>query len=101
VIDTPGLRELQLYDGDSGAAFSDIEELATECRFSDCAHVHEPNCAVLAAVDDGTLELDRLRSWRKLQRELAAIAARTDRRLHAERKRRWKQHARAIRKPRW
>jgi ribosome biogenesis GTPase len=101
VIDTPGLRELQLYDGDSGAAFSDIEALADECRFSDCAHVHEPNCAVLAAVDDGTLELDRLRSWRKLQRELAAIAARTDRRLHAERKRRWKQHTRAIRKPRW
>jgi ribosome biogenesis GTPase / thiamine phosphate phosphatase len=101
VIDTPGLRELQLYDGDNGAAFSDIEELATECRFSDCVHVHEPNCAVLAAVDDGTLELDRLRSWRKLQRELASIAARTDRRLHAERKRRWKQHARAIRKPRW
>ena len=101
VIDTPGLRELQLWDGDSSAAFSDIEGLATECRFSDCAHVHEPNCAVLAAVDDGTLELDRLRSWRKLQRELAAVAARTDRRLHAERKRRWKQHTRAIRRPRW
>jgi ribosome biogenesis GTPase len=63
--------------------------------------VHEPGCAVLAAVDEGTLELDRLRSWRKLQRELASVAARTDRRLHAERKRRWKQHARAIRKPRW
>ena len=101
VIDTPGLRELQLYDGDSSAAFSDIEALAAECRFSDCAHVHEPDCAVLAAVDDGTLALERLRSWRKLQRELAAIAARTDRRLHAERKRRWKQHTRSIRRPKW
>jgi ribosome biogenesis GTPase len=101
VIDTPGLRELQLWEGDSSAAFSDIEALAMECRFSDCAHVHEPDCAVLGAVDDGTLELDRLRSWRKLQRELAAIAARTDRRLAAERKRRWKQHTRSIRKVKW
>jgi ribosome biogenesis GTPase len=101
VIDTPGLRELQLWDGDSSAAFADIEALAADCRFSDCAHVHEPDCAVLGAVDDGTLELDRLRSWRKLQRELAAIAARTDRRVAAERKRRWKQHSRSIRKAKW
>jgi ribosome biogenesis GTPase len=101
VIDTPGLRELQLWEGDSSAAFADIEGFADECRFSDCAHVHEPDCAVLAAVDDGTLELDRLRSWRKLQRELAAIAARSDRRLAAERKRRWKQHSRSIRKVKW
>ena len=101
VIDTPGLRELQLWEGDSSAAFSDIENLAADCRFSDCAHVHEPDCAVLAAVDDGTLELDRLRSWRKLQRELAAIAARTDHRVRAERKRRWKQHTRSMRKMKW
>jgi ribosome biogenesis GTPase len=97
VIDTPGLRELQLFEGDVGAAFSDVEELAADCRFRDCAHTREPGCAVLAAVDNGVLELDRLRSWRKLQRELAAIAARTDKRLHAERKRRWKQQARFIR----
>ena len=101
VIDTPGLRELQLWDGDSSAAFADIEALAADCRFSDCAHVHEPGCAVLGAVDDGTLQLDRLRSWRKLQRELASIAARTDRRLQAERKRRWKQHTRSMRKVKW
>jgi ribosome biogenesis GTPase len=101
VIDTPGLRELQLWDGDSSASFADVEALAAECRFADCAHVHEPGCAVLAAVDDGTLALDRLRSWRKLQRELASIAARSDRRLRAERKRRWKQHARSIRRPKW
>ncbi|MFL6037567.1 MAG: ribosome small subunit-dependent GTPase A [Gaiellaceae bacterium] len=97
VIDTPGLRELQFWDGDLSAAFEDIEALAAECRFRDCAHAREPGCAVLAAVDDGRLELDRLRSWRKLQRELEAIAARTDRRLHVARKKRWKQisaHAR-------
>ena len=101
VIDTPGLRELQFWEGDVSAAFDDIETLAAECRFRDCAHAREPGCAVLAAVDDGRLELGRLRSWRKFQRELEAIAARTDRRLHAARKRRWKQHTRSIRKQRW
>ena len=93
VIDTPGLRELQFWEGDLGAAFEDIEELAGECRFRDCAHAREPGCAVLAAVDGGRLELDRLRSWRKFQRELEAIAARTDRRLRIARKKRWKEIA--------
>jgi ribosome biogenesis GTPase / thiamine phosphate phosphatase len=90
VIDTPGLRELQFWDGDLSAAFEDIESLATDCRFRDCAHQTEPGCEVLAAVDDGRLDLDRLRSWRKLQRELEAIAARTDHRLRVARKKRWK-----------
>ena len=93
VIDTPGLRELQFWEGDLNAAFADIEALAAECRFRDCAHAREPDCAVLAAVADGRLVLDRLRSWRKFQRELEAIAARTDRRLRIARKRRWKQIA--------
>jgi ribosome biogenesis GTPase len=93
VIDTPGLRELQFWEGDVNAAFEDIEALAADCRFRDCAHTREPGCAVRAAVDDGTLELDRLRSWRKLQRELESIAARTDRRLRIARKKRWKQIA--------
>ena len=93
VVDTPGLRELQFWDGDISAAFEDIEALAGECRFRDCAHAREPGCAVLAAVEGGTLALDRLRSWRKLQRELEAIAARTDHRLRAARKKRWKQIA--------
>ena len=93
VIDTPGLRELQFWEGDVSAAFDDIEALAAECRFRDCAHAREPGCAVLAAVDDGRLELGRLRSWRKFQRELEAIAARTDRRLRLARKKRWKEIA--------
>jgi ribosome biogenesis GTPase len=97
VIDTPGLRELQFWEGDLNAAFEDIEALAAECRFRDCAHLHEPGCAVQAAVDDGRLELDRLRSWRKLQRELEAIAARSDRRLHLARKKRWKEIAQVAR----
>ena len=100
-IDTPGLRELQFWEGDVSAAFEDIEALAAECRFNDCAHVTEPGCAVQAAVDDGTLALDRLRSWRKLQRELEAIAARTDHRLRVARKKRWKQiTAQARQRPR-
>ncbi|MDQ2982271.1 MAG: ribosome small subunit-dependent GTPase A [Actinomycetota bacterium] len=93
VIDTPGLRELQFWEGDLSAAFEDLEALALECKFRNCAHMREPGCAVLSAVDNGTLELDRLRSWRKLQRELEAIAARTDRRLRIARKKRWKQLA--------
>jgi ribosome biogenesis GTPase len=93
VIDTPGLRELQFWEGDLSAAFEDLEALALECKFRNCAHMREPGCAVLAAVENGTLELDRLRSWRKLQRELEAIAARTDRRLRIARKKRWKQLA--------
>ena len=93
VIDTPGLRELQFWEGDLTAAFEDIQALALECRFRDCAHMREPDCAVLGAIDDGTLELDRLRSWRKLERELEAIAARTDTRLRIARKKRWKQIA--------
>ena len=93
VIDTPGLRELQFWEGDVNAAFEDIDVLAVECRFRDCAHAREPGCAVLAAVDEGRLELGRLRSWRKFQRELEAVAARTDHRLRVARKKRWKEIA--------
>ena len=63
VIDTPGLRELQLWDVGSAAldaTFADVEELAADCRFADCTHVHEPECAVLAAVESGELPGERL-----------------------------------------
>ena len=81
VIDTPGLRELQLWDVGSAAldaTFADVEELAADCRFADCTHEHEPGCAVLAAVESGELPGERFHSWRKLQRELRAIAMRHD-----------------------
>lgn len=97
VIDTPGLRELQLWDVGSAAlevTFSDVEELAADCRFGDCSHVHEPGCAVLAAVETGELPSERLHSWRKLQRELHAIAIRHDALLRKEELRRWKLRAR-------
>jgi ribosome biogenesis GTPase len=97
VIDTPGLRELQLWDAGSAAldaTFADVEELAAECRFADCTHVHEPECAVLAGVETGELPAERLHSWRKLQRELRAIALRQDVRLRKEETRKWKLRAR-------
>jgi ribosome biogenesis GTPase len=97
VIDTPGLRELQLWDVGSGAleaTFSDVEELAGECRFRDCTHTQEPGCAVLGAAEDGSLPWERLHSWRKLQRELHAIAVRHDARLRKEEVRRWKLRSR-------
>jgi ribosome biogenesis GTPase len=93
VIDTPGIRELQLWDaseGGMGETFSDVEELAGDCRFNDCTHTSEPGCAVLAAIADGTLALDRFESWRKLQRELRAIAIRHDHLLRKEETRKWK-----------
>ena len=91
VIDTPGLRELQLWDGGGlDETFSDVEELAGGCRFNDCTHTREPACAVLAAVDDGTLPSERLQSWRKLQRELRAIAIRQDHLLRKQESRRWR-----------
>lgn len=97
VIDTPGLRELQLWDvGSAGleTTFADVEELAADCRFADCSHVHEPGCAVLGAVESGELPGERLHSWRKLQRELFAIAMRHDAVLRKEEVRKWKLRSR-------
>ena len=91
VIDTPGLRELQLWDGGGlDETFSDVEELAGDCRFNDCSHTLEPACAVLAAVEDGTLAAERFQSWRKLQKELRAIAIRQDHLLRKEESRKWR-----------
>ena len=90
VIDTPGIRELQLWDGDGiDEAFSEIDELAGECRFNDCTHGSEPACAVKAALASGALSRERYESWRKLQRELRSIAIRHDARLRREERRKW------------
>lgn len=81
LIDTPGMRELQLWGDDGDAStFDDITELAANCRFSDCRHQQEPGCAVRAAVERGTLAPDRLASFHKLAAERAAAAARRPRR---------------------
>ncbi|MFE1960785.1 ribosome small subunit-dependent GTPase A [Streptomyces sp. NPDC059479] len=92
LIDTPGLRGVGLWDAETGVGqvFSEIEELAKRCRFHDCAHVSEPGCAVLGAVEDGSLSVRRLESYRKLLRENQRIIAKTDARLRGEIRREWK-----------
>ncbi|MFJ9584107.1 ribosome small subunit-dependent GTPase A [Streptomyces acidicola] len=92
LIDTPGLRGVGLWDAGTGVGqvFAEIEELAAGCRFHDCAHVAEPGCAVLAAVDSGALSQRRLDSYRKLLRENQRIVAKTDARVRAEIRRDWK-----------
>jgi ribosome biogenesis GTPase len=75
IIDTPGMRELGLWEGGEavGETFAEIDELATSCRFADCRHEREPGCAVLAAIGDGRLPAQRLRNRRKMEREEIAL----------------------------
>lgn len=70
VIDTPGMRELQIECADLSTSFADIEELAQNCRFNDCTHQHEPGCAVREAIEKSILSAKRLDSYRKLQTEM-------------------------------
>jgi ribosome biogenesis GTPase len=95
VIDSPGLRGVALHGVDEGLslAFADVEELAAACRFADCRHTGEPGCAVIASIETGDLGQDRVDAWRKLQRELAYEARRTDVRLRIAEQKRWKQLA--------
>jgi ribosome biogenesis GTPase len=89
IIDTPGLREIQLWDaGESlGSAFPDISALAEGCHFNDCAHDSEPRCAVRRAVEEGRLEPDRLESFLKLQAEARRFAEKHDELAILEKKR--------------
>jgi ribosome biogenesis GTPase len=93
LIDTPGIRSLEVAGADEGVdtAFDDITELALRCRFSDCGHQGEPGCAVRSAIDDATLGEDRLASFRKLERELAFAERREDPRARAAEAKRWRQ----------
>jgi ribosome biogenesis GTPase len=97
VVDTPGMRELTLWDAEDGLehAFAEIEELAQNCRFRDCAHRGEPDCAVTAAVEAGTLDAARLESYRRLLREERFLRDRHE--ANSERDRLGKQLSRAIR----
>ena len=92
IIDTPGLRELQLWDGQAGLAdsFSEIEDLATRCRFTNCRHDKEPGCAVRAAILEGKLDSGRFESFLKLRLESAQFEARRDVRAQAEQRRKTK-----------
>ena len=92
LVDTPGLRELQLWSGEESlaGAFPEIEELSRSCRFRDCRHGTEPGCAVRSAIDAGTLDPGRFESWQKLQRETRWLELRQDARARAEEVAKWK-----------
>ena len=100
LLDTPGMRELQLWDVDPRAVtmtFEDIAALASTCRFRDCRHDGEPGCAVQAALDSGCVDPERWESFRKLQREQAYAARKSDPRLAQELKTQWKKIHRGMR----
>jgi ribosome biogenesis GTPase len=101
-VDTPGLRELQLWAAPDalGGTFADVEALAGSCRFADCRHAGEPGCAVAAAAEAGNLGDDRLQSYRKLQKELRHLALRQDERGRREEKQRWRSIHKLARKHR-
>jgi len=95
ILDTPGMRELALWDAEAGvaAAFAEVtaevERLAEGCKFRDCAHGKEPGCAVQAALADGTLDAGRWRSFQKLQGELAHEVRKEDPRAAIEARKVW------------
>ncbi len=99
LLDTPGMRELGLWDSDEGlaATFEDIEHLAARCRFGDCGHTNEPGCAVQAALTSGVLDAGRWLSFRKLRRELAFLESKEDPALRAAKRRQWVQITKANR----
>ena len=99
LVDTPGMRELSLYDDSEGVdtAYADVALLAADCRFRDCQHRTEPGCAVAAAIDDGSLDPARYRAWRKLQAEAHRQLLRVDARARAAEKARLRSFHRAIR----
>lgn len=92
LIDTPGMRELQLWEADEGFdnSFRDIEEIAAQCRFGDCGHRSEPSCAVKAALEDGSLDQGRFSNYLKMQRELAYLARKEDQKLAMQERDKWK-----------
>jgi ribosome biogenesis GTPase / thiamine phosphate phosphatase len=100
IIDTPGLRELQLWNASEGVTqtFADVDELASKCRFTNCQHQQEPGCAVQAAIRASILDADRLESWRKLQREQEFLARKVDPEIGAAQKKRIKISMRQVRR---
>lgn len=92
IVDTPGMRELQMWEANEGldTAFNDVTAFAAECRFNDCSHDSEPGCEVKAAIERGDLSEERLESFRKLERELAFLERKVDKRLQHEESRKWR-----------
>ena len=99
LLDTPGMRELALWADETvlDSTFSEIVEIAGGCRFADCTHLHEPDCAVRAAIADGSLEAERFDSYVKLGRELRALELKKDARLRSEARKEWRRRHRELR----
>jgi ribosome biogenesis GTPase len=99
VIDTPGMRELQLWEGEQGLSetFDDIEQLAAQCRFNDCRHQEEPDCAVRTALESGDISRARYGNYLKLQRELKYQESRNNTKVRMEQSKRWKNIAKTRR----
>jgi ribosome biogenesis GTPase len=99
LIDTPGMRELQMWDasGSLDLAFSDVQSIAVACYFSDCSHQNEPGCAVREALEDGSLDRSRYESYTKMEKEMEYLDSRMDTRLNLKRKSREKKIHRAFR----
>ncbi len=100
LIDTPGMREIQIWAGDEGLqeTFADIDTLARQCRFQDCRHHSEPGCAVQQSLKDGTLDYQRFLSHQKLQKELNYLARKQDQKASLAEKERWKKVTKSLRK---
>jgi ribosome biogenesis GTPase len=92
IIDTPGMREIQLWEGSEGVSelFEDIEQLALECKFSDCKHDSEPGCAIKDALEKGEITQDRLKSYKKLLNEIGYFERKQNIRAKLNEKKRWK-----------
>lgn len=92
IIDTPGLRELQLWDAEDGIrqTFSDIEELANACKFSDCTHTMEPGCAVQKAINNGFLDASRLENYLRVQKEQKYLTSRQNQSAAKVERDKWK-----------
>ena len=93
LIDTPGMRELQLWNADEalGQTFGDVEEAAKHCRFTECGHhAGTPGCSVQAAIESGALSLERVANWSKLKRELTFLDRRQNKKKQSEEQKRWK-----------
>ncbi|MHC4600964.1 MAG: ribosome small subunit-dependent GTPase A [Planctomycetota bacterium] len=92
IIDSPGIREVQLWsEGEGlGEEFADVEALVFACRFRDCGHGNEPGCAIREALETGVLDRGRFGNYLKMKRELAHLASRRDRAARQNAKKRWK-----------
>ncbi len=92
IIDTPGMREIQLWEGAEGLSelFEDIEKLIVQCKFSDCKHESEPGCAIKGAINRGELDEARFKSYKKLLSEVSYFERKQDKKAQIEEKKKWK-----------